>query len=174
MQAGTQRCFGVQLINYVVCHLVELASHGNNRSRIQGALPTGSQALPLSQVGILQLNEEQKYHINELVITSAFELCAVPNGQSVPSSKDKKSHYKELRNIETFCRRSNIYDRPSVSSNPQDHVRQGEVACRIRVRVMGIRMYTSSSADFMAMGMQTRKTPNMAMAVLRRQWTGRQ
>lgn len=33
---------------------------------------------------------------------------------------------------------------------------------------------TSSSADFMAMGMQTRKTPNMAMAVFRRQCTGRQ
>jgi hypothetical protein len=30
--------------------------------------------------GILQLNEQKKYHINELVITSAFELCAVPNG----------------------------------------------------------------------------------------------
>jgi len=30
--------------------------------------------------GVLQLNEEQKYPINELVITTAFELCAVPNG----------------------------------------------------------------------------------------------
>ncbi|KAJ6328594.1 hypothetical protein OIU77_010310 [Salix suchowensis] len=37
-----------------------------------------------------------------------------------------------------------------------------------------MRRETSSSADFMAIGMQMRKTPNMAMAVLRRQCLGLQ
>ena len=205
MQRGTQRCFGVQLINYVVCQFSSFLPP--KLIRWQAILVHSSRfwANPMTEnkwnlhpklhfIAILDqrfkghFQQNHKHWHSQVTILEFYSKMkskstlltnwpSHPHSNYVPYRMDKLFLVPKKRslttknsvNIETFA--ADLISRIDQASAQIIKTMYGKEKS---LWVIGIRMYTSSSADFMAMGMQMRKTPNMAMAVLRRQWTGRQ